>query len=574
MALQPGDLQLKHVRQEISKRVSFPEELSSLVNEEKGQQLLAEINACQTHDELLTLTYSLSRKRLNDLFSAVLVLSAASGEDTFNRLLTIFQLRSTISLTQTAWAFYQRHYPNDRLGRVLMTLVQNIKEQSDQSPFIQELQGKAIDALLAKRLAENLFNDSDRRERARLPIQTSDASENEKTDDQVMGRVSVERLREQYPLFAAYTSLSDIPMEAGHNPSLQTGLCGYMIRLSLLPETPFAAAFLTAYFAHADDSEILNNGDLFIQALRISRRGSQVILLQRFLNRHRLGSEWTLVNQVIRDLFGVPSVQDAPIDLKPPETQPVTQKTARFVPPAVKPSQPEPAAPWPSIQTQAAESKRGLFNRLFKGKQIEPPAAPSPVSPKIQKPVEIKPTVQESQQPACVDEESCLIMLKKTLVDQMVQSDVADDETSIWKAVDRSIAVRFRQWTLIDQLNHHCEDDERKKLFFRRYALSIAGVHHWDDETLLIDLDCCYLASHQSDEGRVWYYDRNTLAMLAESRINRPQLNQPQQPFITARDAMLRQTVNNIVQLPLDDVNLLYANDFMQRVITDAQSRT
>jgi hypothetical protein len=37
---------------------------------------------------------------------------------------------------------------------------------------------------------------------------------------------------------------------------------------------------------------------------------------------------------------------------------------------------------------------------------------------------------------------------------------------------------------------------------------------------------------------------------------------------------MLRQTVNNIVQLPLDDVNLLYANDFMQRVITDAQSRT
>ena len=111
-------------------------------------------------------------------------------------------------------------------------------------------------------------------------------------------------------------------------------------------------------------------------------------------------------------------------------------------------------------------------------------------------------------------------------------------------------------------------------MFFRRYALSIAGVHHWDDETLLFDLDCCYLASHQSDEGRVWYYDRNTLAMLAESRLNRPQLNQPQQPFITARDAMLRQTVNNIVQLPLDDVNLLYANDFMQRVITDAQSRT
>ena len=83
-----------------------------------------------------------------------------------------------------------------------------------------------------------------------------------------------------------------------------------------------------------------------------------------------------------------------------------------------------------------------------------------------------------------------------------------------------------------------------------------------------------FMLLQKKREGRVWYYDRNTLAMLAESRINRPQLNQPQQPFITARDAMLRQTVNNIVQLPLDDVNLLYANDFMQLVITDAQSRT
>jgi len=127
--LQPGDLQLHQVRQEISRQVSFPEELAVAIDEQAARQLLGEVMACQTTDELLALTYSLSRRRLNDLFGSVLVISAAAGEEPFNRLQEIFRLRATLSLTETAWAFYQQHYPNDRLGRVLSTLVRSLTEK-------------------------------------------------------------------------------------------------------------------------------------------------------------------------------------------------------------------------------------------------------------------------------------------------------------------------------------------------------------------------------------------------------------------------------------------------------------
>lgn len=81
------------------------------------------------------------------------------------------------------------------------------------------------------------------------------------------------------------------------------------------------------------------------------------------------------------------------------------------------------------------------------------------------------------------------------------------------------------------------------------------------------------IAGRQDEENLLWYYDRNTVGMLAEKRTERAALNKPLQPVISSREAMLDDTVNNIVSLSLDDVNLLYSHDFIQRVYTDKQSR-
>jgi hypothetical protein len=104
-------------------------------------------------------------------------------------------------------------------------------------------------------------------------------------------------------------------------------------------------------------------------------------------------------------------------------------------------------------------------------------------------------------------------------------------------------------------------------------VLKIRSVRTWDDKTLLIDMADFYLADHQDEENLLWYYDRNTVGMLAEKRTERAALNKPLQPVISSREAMLDDTVNNIVSLSLDDVNLLYSHDFIQRVYTDKQSR-
>ena len=172
--LQSNDYQLHHVKQEISRQVSFPEELSVTIDETAARDLLAEIRACESDADLTTLTFGLSRRRLNDLFGAVLVVSAADGEVAINRLLDIFKKRATNSLAQTAWAFYQRHYPNDRLGRVLYTLIRSLETKDEKKEekhiFLDELRSLSIDKQLPQRLAERLRRQPDDMKKARRAV--------------------------------------------------------------------------------------------------------------------------------------------------------------------------------------------------------------------------------------------------------------------------------------------------------------------------------------------------------------------------------------------------------------------
>jgi len=114
------------------------------------------------------------------------------------------------------------------------------------------------------------------------------------------------------------------------------------------------------------------------------------------------------------------------------------------------------------------------------------------------------------------------------------------------------------------QIRKH-SGSERKMMFFQRYALKIRSIQEWDEDTLLIEMDGFYIADHREEEDRLWYYDQNTIKWLSESHPER-KLNQPSDPFMTSRDALLNRTTSNVVCLLLDSVNLLYSHDFIAAV--------
>lgn len=601
--LQPGDLQLNHVRQEISRRIAFPEELADFIDEAAGHALLAEIAACSTTEDRLTLTYSLSRKRLNDLFAAVLTLSAAAGEDQLHHLLEIFRLRATLSLTRTAWAYYQRQYPNDRLGRVLFTLVRALPEQDNDLDFLKELKQVTIDHLLPRRLTERLHASASDRA-IRLPIRPA-APASTDNQENLLGMVPLSRLREQFPLLAAYTSLSALPDEQkASNSCLTSGLCGYMVRMAMMPDTPFAAAFMTAWFQRANDQDLYLNADLFIQALRVSRHTSQQALLRRFLNDYRLAERWEPINQVILALFGVPELKQAvpPEQRAPEKPEPSARPAVRQDPPPA-PQQPQPdVQPQTKAQTSLPYQEKGIFswlrgrrNRkdsaLEAEQKQEAPAAPV-VQPQDKSVAETNKAdadadkaprtdtgehEQDNPLSSSVQPDSRFSELEQTLLQGIhLPEDIRDTAdgsgTNIWQQLDSDSALRFRQWAFLDRINRHGADS-RKLGFLRRYALQIQSVRDWDKETLLIELDGFYLVSHSAEPGSLWYYDSNTLNMLAEASSEVP-LNRPQQPLINSREAMLQDTVSNIVHLPLDAINLLYSHDFIRRIEEDRRERS
>jgi hypothetical protein len=248
--MQLSDAQIHRIRQQISRQVAFPEEMSSAFDEQIAHEFLQDVMSCTTEEELTQFTTLLPRRRLNDLFGALLVVSAAAGETVVLRLLEILRLRVTPSLGEIGWAFYQHHYPNDRMSRVLSTLVRELQDKGGELPYLQ------------------------------VVAQVSDMPV---IDDNLPERISRKLLQK--------------PAEP---------LGDFMIRMMILPDSPFAAALLAAYFRDCTDEEILQNADLFIHACKISSEAEQIALVGRFYSADRLKADWEPINLALLELFGPP----------------------------------------------------------------------------------------------------------------------------------------------------------------------------------------------------------------------------------------------------------------------------
>jgi hypothetical protein len=248
--IQMSDAQIHRIRQQISRQVAFPEELSSTFDESQAHELLQDILACQTDEDLASFTALLPRRRLNDLFGALLVMSAAAGEQAVLRVLGILRARLTPSLAEIGWAFYQHHYPNDRMNRVLSALIQEYRDKGSELPYLQAVAQAcdmpAVDDHLPERLAKRLL------------------------------------------------LKPDIP------------LGDFFVKMTILPDSPFAAAFLLSYFCDCPDETLQASPDLFVHTLKINAESEQQALVSRYFADHRLKPEWEPINLALLELFGPP----------------------------------------------------------------------------------------------------------------------------------------------------------------------------------------------------------------------------------------------------------------------------
>ena len=404
--IQLSDAQIHSIRQQISRQVAFPEEMSTDFNEQQSRELLSEVAACRSQEDLESLATLMPRRRLNDLFGALLIVSAAEGEDVVIRLLNVLKQRITPSLAEVGWAFFQNHFPNDRLNRVLSTVVGELPDKSNEMPFI-----RAITQV------------------ADLPI----------IDDTLPARMA---------------------MKVNQQKGFDLG--SYMVEMTILPDSPFASDFLANCFNECPDELIQDNAELYLHAIRKNIRDVQVKLVSNYLRADRLGEAWEPINLALLDLFGPPR----------------------------------------SLQQQKLASLLGRSS-----------------------------------------------------------------DAKFWDFLNPDLVARFRQWSMLYELNKHIDDYDRKKLFYKLCSKAIREVSRWDDKTLVLIFDNFVLADSQEDEHMVVYYDMNTYQMLHDGNRFNVKLNRPSQPSITGRDAVLDQTKSNIVKLQLDAINLLYAKDFITSLV-------
>jgi hypothetical protein len=248
--IQLSDAQIHSIRQQISRQVAFPEELSSTFDEALAHEFLRDVAECRTEEDLQSFTTLLPRRRLNDLFGALLVMSAAEGEGLVLRLLSILKQRITPSLAEIGWAFFQHRFPNDRMNRVLSTIVSEMPDKGSELPYLRAVAQVAD-----------------------LPI----------IDDTLPARMAMRLLLK---------------------PDLV--LSNFFVEMTILPDSPFAAALLANFFMDASDQVIQDNASIFVHAVLINERETQVHLVNHYLQTDRLLPVWEPINLALLEKFGQP----------------------------------------------------------------------------------------------------------------------------------------------------------------------------------------------------------------------------------------------------------------------------
>jgi hypothetical protein len=150
-------------------------------------------------------------------------------------------------------------------------------------------------------------------------------------------------------------------------------------------------------------------------------------------------------------------------------------------------------------------------------------------------------------------------------IEQLAESDY------LLNKLDHKAQTHFRQWQLIDRINQHIGDQERKQLFYLEFLLQLREIVDWTDNMKIVLMTDFVLADDQEEPDQLWFIDNNTYQMLAEAGHTDILHFENGREIPTARDITLNHSGENIVRLKLDEVNILYARDFINQRLKTAK---
>jgi hypothetical protein len=145
------------------------------------------------------------------------------------------------------------------------------------------------------------------------------------------------------------------------------------------------------------------------------------------------------------------------------------------------------------------------------------------------------------------------------------------DSTELLSQLDHKAKTHFHQWQLIDRINQHIGDQERKQLFYLDFLLQLREIVDWTDDIKIIKMTDFVLADNREEPELLWFVDNNTYQMLAEGEHTDILHFENGREIPTARDISLNHSGENIVRLKLDEVNILYARDFIRQRLKKAK---
>lgn len=135
----------------------------------------------------------------------------------------------------------------------------------------------------------------------------------------------------------------------------------------------------------------------------------------------------------------------------------------------------------------------------------------------------------------------------------------------VFDKLDNRSQQYFRQWQITDKINRHITDQPRKILFYKNYQLQVRQADDFTDDILIVSFGDFFLADNNTEQETVWLLDKVLLEMLQEGGHTDIHQFEGTRKTPTARELIMNKGSSNLVRLQLDDVNILYAHDFIRQ---------
>ena len=80
----------------------------------------------------------------------------------------------------------------------------------------------------------------------------------------------------------------------------------------------------------------------------------------------------------------------------------------------------------------------------------------------------------------------------------------------VWGQVSQQVRQHFRQWAMIDMLNHHIDGQTRKQSFYQPLLMRLFDCTQLSQDVLLLEFPLLYIVDHKDFSHQVIFYDRPT----------------------------------------------------------------